>query len=153
LPGTKVVSSYNNLSLIYKGDLGDRRQRGFGLGRLEKALEFQLKALNIREQVLDKNHPDLAQSYNNIAMIYKAVKDYEPAETYGEKAVAILQRLFPNGHPNLETAKRNLEGRNMETVPFGRYFFRLFRRRRFKNARRAQLPLTMVVIWCQARIP
>jgi len=110
LPGTKVVSSYNNLSLIYKGDLGDRRQRGFGLGRLEKALEFQLKALNIREQVLDKNHPDLAQSYNNIAMIYKAVKDYEPAETYGEKAVAILQRLFPNGHPNLETAKRNLEG-------------------------------------------
>ncbi|MCP5109160.1 MAG: tetratricopeptide repeat protein, partial [bacterium] len=50
-----------------------------------------MKTTQIYEQVLDKNHPDLAQSYNNLALIYKAITDYESAETYGEKAVAILQ--------------------------------------------------------------
>jgi hypothetical protein len=29
---------------------------------------------------------------------------------YGEKAVAILQQVFPNGHPDLDLYKRNLEG-------------------------------------------
>jgi len=62
----------NNLSEIYRH-----------MGSLKKALEFQLKALNSREQVLDKNHPDLAQSYNNLAMIYVYLTDYESAETYG----------------------------------------------------------------------
>lgn len=32
----------------------------------------------------------LATSYNNLALIYTDLKDYESAKTYGEKAVAIL---------------------------------------------------------------
>jgi tetratricopeptide (TPR) repeat protein len=92
-----LARSYNNLSLIYKA-----------LGDLEKALEFQLKALKIREEV-DKNHPDLAAFYNNLAVIYKDLKDYKSALLYGEKAVAIMRHLFPNGHPRLDKAERNLE--------------------------------------------
>lgn len=68
-----------------------------------------MRALKIREQVLDKNHPSLATSYNNLAMIYLDLKDYESACQYGEKALTLLQHLFPNGHPNLDAAKRNLE--------------------------------------------
>jgi tetratricopeptide (TPR) repeat protein len=79
------------------------------MGDLEKALEFQLKALGIREEVLNKNHPDLAQSYNNLAMIYLDMKKYRKALTFGEKAVTILQHLFPNGHPKLDKFKKNLE--------------------------------------------
>jgi tetratricopeptide (TPR) repeat protein len=60
--------------------------------------------------VLDKNHPDLATSYNNLALIYQDLKDYESAANFGEKAVTILQHLFPNGHPDLDLYKRNLEG-------------------------------------------
>jgi hypothetical protein len=89
----------NNLSTIYQP-----------MGNLEKALEFQLKALKIREDVSDKNHPDLATSYNNLALIYKDLKDYKSAVQYGEKAVAILQKVFPDGHPNPDAAIRNLEG-------------------------------------------
>ncbi|MCX6583806.1 MAG: tetratricopeptide repeat protein [Candidatus Aminicenantes bacterium] len=88
----------NNLSLRHKD-----------MGQLDRALEFQLKALAIREAVLDKNHPDLATSYNNLSWIYRDMKDYASALPYAEKAVDILQFNFPNGHPNLDGAKRNLE--------------------------------------------
>jgi hypothetical protein len=37
------------------------------------------------------------------------VNDYAAALAYAEKAVAILQQLFPNGHPNLDVMKQNLE--------------------------------------------
>ncbi|CAF4386216.1 unnamed protein product, partial [Rotaria sordida] len=36
------------------------------MGNYSKALEFYEKSLKIREKALPSNHPDLAQSYNNI---------------------------------------------------------------------------------------
>jgi hypothetical protein len=59
--------------------------------------------------VLDKNHPDKAQSYHNLSTLYLDMKQYSTAREYAQKAVVILQYLFPNGHPNLDTAKQNLE--------------------------------------------
>jgi tetratricopeptide (TPR) repeat protein len=79
------------------------------LGQFEKALKIQLKAKKIREKVLDINHLSLAESYNNLAVIYLHLKDYKKASQYGEKAVAILQGLFPKGHPDLDEYKQNLE--------------------------------------------
>jgi tetratricopeptide (TPR) repeat protein len=89
----------NNLSLIYQD-----------LGQLDRALEFQLKAVEIREQVLDKNHPDIAQSYNNLSMIYQDLGQLDRARPYAQKAVDILTALFPHGHPNLDISRKNLEG-------------------------------------------
>jgi tetratricopeptide (TPR) repeat protein len=80
------------------------------LGQPEKALEFQLKDVEISEEVLDKNHPYLATSYNNLALIYEDLKDYKSAVQYGENAVAILQKVFPDGHPDLDLYKSNLDG-------------------------------------------
>jgi recombinational DNA repair protein (RecF pathway) len=34
----------------------------------------------------------------------------DSALAYAQKAVAILQKLFPNGHPKLDLYKKNLEG-------------------------------------------
>jgi tetratricopeptide (TPR) repeat protein len=76
---------------------------------VERALEFQLKAVEIREQVLDKNHPDLATSYNNLSLIYKDKGQLERARPYAQKAVNILASLFPHGHPNLDVMRKNLE--------------------------------------------
>jgi hypothetical protein len=94
----ELATLSNNLALMYRD-----------LGSLEKALEFQLKALKIYEEVLDKNHPYLATSYNNLALIYSDLKDYKSAVQYEKKAVAILQKVFPDGHPDLDLFKRNLE--------------------------------------------
>ncbi|MGE5342497.1 MAG: tetratricopeptide repeat protein [Candidatus Omnitrophota bacterium] len=68
-----------------------------------------MKAIKIRESVLDSRHPSLATSYNNVSVIYRAMGQLDDALRFSEKAVAILQTLFPGGHPNLDKMKRNLE--------------------------------------------
>jgi tetratricopeptide (TPR) repeat protein len=77
------------------------------IGELERALEFQLKALTIREKILGENHPDLATSYHNLSTLYAIKKDYPAALTYSAKAVAIMKKLFPGGHPHLTSAEKN----------------------------------------------
>ena len=51
-----IATSYNNLAGIYQG-----------LGDFEKALQAQQKALAIRKQVYESNHPNIATSYNNLS--------------------------------------------------------------------------------------
>jgi tetratricopeptide (TPR) repeat protein len=89
----------NNLSLRFQD-----------LGQLDRALEFQLKDVEISEQVLDKNHPSLATSYNNLSLICQDLGQLDRARPYAQKAVDIMASLFPHGHPNLDIARKNLEG-------------------------------------------
>jgi len=87
----------NNLSLRYQD-----------LGQLEQALEFQKKALKIREAVLAKNHPDLAQSYNNLSTIYKALGQLDQALEFQLKDVKISEEILAKNHPDLATSYNNL---------------------------------------------
>jgi tetratricopeptide (TPR) repeat protein len=87
----------NNLSLIYQA-----------LGQLEPALEFQKKAINILENVLDKNHPNLASSYNNLSMIYQDLGQLEPALEFQLKDVKISEQILDKNHPSLATSYNNL---------------------------------------------
>ncbi|CAF1537575.1 unnamed protein product, partial [Adineta steineri] len=41
-----------------------------------KALLFHEKALDIQQQSLPQNHPDLAGSYYNLAVVYKHMGNY-----------------------------------------------------------------------------
>ena len=88
--------------MIYQDLRGDEN--------LEKALEYQIKALEIREKGLDKNHPDLAASYNNLSSIYRNLRgdeNLEKALVYLDKAISILKVAFPEGHKYLEVSEEN----------------------------------------------
>jgi tetratricopeptide (TPR) repeat protein len=74
----------NQLSLLYKD-----------MGQLDRALEYQLKAMAIREKILSADHPSLAQSYNNLSAIYFNLGRIQEALDYAQRAVAILEKLFP----------------------------------------------------------
>jgi len=87
----------NNLALIYQA-----------LGQLEKALEFQMKSLKIREEILDPNHPDLATSYNNLATIYKALGQLEKALEFQMKSLKIREEILDPKHPDLAQSYNNL---------------------------------------------
>jgi len=87
----------NNLSLIYRD-----------LGQLDWALEFQLKALAIREKVLTAEHPDRAQSYNNLSLIYRDLGQLDQALAYQQKALAIREKVLAADHPSLATSYNNL---------------------------------------------
>ena len=63
--------------------------------------------MQISEKILDKNHPNLATSYNNISTIYQDLNNTKEALSYINQAIKILEVNFPNGHPNLETVLQN----------------------------------------------
>ena len=46
-------------------------------GDYDKALEYYNKSLAIRLNALGEKHPDVADSYNNIGMVYHAKGDYD----------------------------------------------------------------------------
>ncbi len=93
----KIASLSNNLSVIYQ-DLGD----------LKSALEFAKKSLEIREKVLDKNHPDLAQSYNNLSTIYQALGDLKSALEFTKKSLEISEKVLDKNDSSLATSYNNL---------------------------------------------
>jgi tetratricopeptide (TPR) repeat protein len=93
----ELATLSNNLSLRLKD-----------LGALDKAFEFQLKALKIREEVLDKNHPSLATSYNNLSTIYQALGQPEKALEFQLKALKIKEEVLDKNHPSLATSYNNL---------------------------------------------
>ena len=92
-----LALSYNNVGSTY-GDLGDH----------DKALEYALKALAIREKVLPMDHPDLALSYYNVGATYFALGNLPRAVSCLEKAVDITRRALPEGHPRRERYQRKL---------------------------------------------
>ncbi|RTZ62643.1 MAG: hypothetical protein DSZ29_07945, partial [Aquificaceae bacterium] len=56
-----------------------------------------------------KAHPDVAQSLNNLALLYQAQEKYSQALPLFEQAIAILKTSFPNGHPNIDTTQNSLK--------------------------------------------
>jgi len=46
-------------------------------GNYSKALEYNLKALDIREKILGQTHSDYANSLNSIGLTYDNLGDYD----------------------------------------------------------------------------
>ena len=71
------------------------------MGRYDQALEYQQKALAIKEEVLDATHPSLAISYSNTAAALTGLQQYKTAQEYLQKAIAIFKE---KNHPYIITA-------------------------------------------------
>ena len=80
----------------------------YKIGDYDKALEYHLKALEIREKVLGKEHPDTAISYNNIGTVYYIKGDYDNALKYLFKALEIREKKLGPEHPLTRTTYRNI---------------------------------------------
>jgi len=62
-------------------------------------LEFHQKALKIRIKVLGIEHPNVADSYNNIGLVYDSQGDYSNALKYLHKALNIRKKVLGDNHP------------------------------------------------------
>lgn len=78
-------------------------------GRLDKALEYQEEALEIREKYLDELNPFIAHSCHNMASLLSDLKCYEMALIYQQKANEIREQVLDPGHPHLLEGQMNLE--------------------------------------------
>ena len=55
------------------------------------------------------DHPNVATSYHNIALVYKAKKDLPKAKEYWEKAYAIRLKKLGANHPETKNTKAKLD--------------------------------------------
>ena len=53
-----MLHTYNNIAIVYKKQ-----------GKYEEALDYYNKALTIKLNKLGEDHPDVASTYNNIAVL------------------------------------------------------------------------------------
>ena len=68
------------------------------------------RALDIRERVVGRDHPDTATSLNNLAALLQDKGDYEGAEPLYRRALDICERVLGKDHPDTATSLNNLAG-------------------------------------------
>ena len=78
-----LASFYNQVGGTF-GDLGDHR----------KALDYQQKALRIRQKELSPEHPELAAIYNSVGCTYSELGDHKKALEYQQKALSIREKAL-----------------------------------------------------------
>jgi tetratricopeptide (TPR) repeat protein len=59
--------------------------------------------LGIREKALGPDHPDMATSLNNLAMLYRTKGNYAEAEVLLKRALAIKKKALGPDHLLLDT--------------------------------------------------
>lgn len=72
------------------------------------AEQFLKRSLEMRERVLGPDHPDYAQSLNNLAALCNEKKQYEKAEELYERALDIRRRALAPDHPSLAYTVKHL---------------------------------------------
>ena len=76
----------------------------FKFGSYDKALEYYEKCLAIEFKTLGREHPDVANSYNNIGSIWDDKDEYDKALEYYEKSLAIYLKTLGGEHPDVATS-------------------------------------------------
>jgi tetratricopeptide (TPR) repeat protein len=79
--------------------------RGMGLAH---ARELHEQALAMRRQVFAGDHPDLARSLTNVAIVLADLGDLTGARELEEQALAMCQRVYAGDHPRIVGSLSNL---------------------------------------------
>jgi tetratricopeptide (TPR) repeat protein len=77
-------------------------------GKYGQAQSLDEKALEIRRRLLTDDHPDTAESYNDVAVDLNAQGKYTQAQPLYEKALEICRRLLTDDHPNTAGGYNNV---------------------------------------------
>ena len=91
--------------------------------RLAEAEPYFQRVLAIRQNILPASHPDIAESLNDLALLYYRPGRFADAEALHQRALTIRQQAFPEGHPSVAESLNNLaelynaQGRFAEAEP------------------------------------
>jgi CHAT domain-containing protein len=66
------------------------------------------RALAVREKALGPEHPDVAISFNNLALVYTRRGEYAKAEPIFQRALAIREKALGPEHPYIADSLNNL---------------------------------------------
>ncbi|CAF1297311.1 unnamed protein product [Didymodactylos carnosus] len=74
----------------------------------KRAIDYYEQSLKLRQKLLPASHPDIAKSYNAIAMAYEFWKQYPKSVDYYQRAMKQYNRTLKNNHPLITQSKTNL---------------------------------------------
>ncbi|MDB5271795.1 MAG: hypothetical protein JWO58_162 [Chitinophagaceae bacterium] len=92
---SQLSDSYNHLSILY-----------WTTGNNEKAMEYAMNALQLRQSIYGEQSAVTAGSYMNLGLIVQHEQPEEAIADY-DKAIAIYSFLFPSNHPLIASALIN----------------------------------------------
>ncbi|MEH2097876.1 tetratricopeptide repeat protein [Nostoc sp.] len=102
-----LIWPFTRLGWFYKGQ-----------GLYQQAEPWYKLCVEVTENRLGLQHPNVAASLNNLAGLYKSTGRYSEAEPLYQKALALTKRLQGDNHPDVATSLNNLAGLYEST---GRY--------------------------------
>ena len=77
-------------------------------GQYDRAVKVAQAALKVAEKNVGPDHPDVATSLSNLALLYHTQGDYAKAESLYKRSLAILEKALGPDHPNVATGIENL---------------------------------------------
>ena len=78
------------------------------VGNYDRAVLTAKKALRVAEENVGPNHPDVAESLNNLGLLYDIQGEYSKAEMLYKRALAIWEEKLGPDHPNVAAGLNNL---------------------------------------------
>ena len=76
--------------------------------RYADALKLLQKQCEIRERILGTEHPDTAETYNDIGFVYDDLGGYASALDWYQKALRIRETVLGKDHPDTATTYNNI---------------------------------------------
>ncbi|WP_236031592.1 tetratricopeptide repeat protein [Ktedonospora formicarum] len=101
-------------------------------GQYEEAEPLYQRALHMREQGLEPDHPHIAASLRNLAVLYWREGKYAEAEPLFQRALSIVERTLGPDHAQVAGALNNLallysdQGRYAEAEPLYQHSLHIF---------------------------
>ena len=77
-------------------------------GRYSEATKVAEEALKVAENTFDKNHLNVGQTLNILAVLYQSQSKYAEAELFYKRSLAIWEKALGPDHPNVATSLENL---------------------------------------------
>ncbi|MDB9396941.1 tetratricopeptide repeat protein, partial [Microcystis aeruginosa] len=102
---TQLLEAQTQLNSVLASLDGVRNQVG-----VSEAKPLLQQSLAIRKQQLRDNHPDTAQSLNNLAELYLFQGRYSEAEPLLKQSLAIRKQQLGDNHPDTAQSLNNLAG-------------------------------------------
>jgi tetratricopeptide (TPR) repeat protein len=118
-------------ALAQAGQLDHQWNQFYRQGRYSEAIPLAEQVLDLRRIILGENHPDVANSLNNLAFLYYSQGHYSEAEPLYQQALKILQTALGENHPDIATSLNNLaglyqdQGRYSEAEPLFQQAFKI----------------------------
>ncbi|MEA5519009.1 CHAT domain-containing tetratricopeptide repeat protein [Limnoraphis robusta] len=117
LTATPPVIGQTNSAVLWVQQLNELKEanqldeQGYQLyqqGKYNEAIPLAERVLEIRERLLGENHPHVATSLNDLALLYSDQGRYDEAEPLYQRSLAIWEKALGENHPHVANSLNNL---------------------------------------------